>query len=261
MSLEPETIAVVTLTRKRPHLLGRAIASVAAQTCSAMVQQHLIAIDDCVKTRRLLEGIIGLPASVSWLFFPRCPADCSGPRRSAVIRNSCVQRLDQSTWISFLDDDNEFEPEHLESLWLCARESGCRAVYSWLQMFQIDGRPFIEPRDPWTRDSEQARAVYKRMVERGVRSPGSNIFRDRADSLNTPDPVRSVDTSTWLLRRDLLVEMPIPEDYSQADWDSMTTEDDKFLAKLIETGEPIRCSRRATLRYYLGGYSNTRQLP
>ena len=253
-----ERIAVVTLTRRRPHLLRRAISSVAAQVCS-VPSLHFVAIDDCPPTAAMLESCSDLPRNFDFALLPREPLDRSGPARSAILRNACVRRL-AVDWISFLDDDNEIEPDHLESLWRCAHATGCRAVHSWLHMFHSDGRPFLDEMDPWTRDPEAAREKFRRMVTLGVRSPGSNLFRDRADPKGAENPVRTVDTSAWLLRRDLLLEAPVPEQYSDSDWETMTTEDDKLLAQLIERGEPTACSRRATLRYYLGGYSNTGRL-
>jgi len=252
-----ERITVITLTRGRPNLLLRAINSVHAQQCSVPID-HFIAIDDCEETRLMLSQKKDLPANLSWNFIARRQSDTSGPGRSAVIRNQYVRQQVNATWISFLDDDNEFEPNHLESLLLCARKSGCRAVHSWLKMFYPDGRPFIEERDPWTCDEEMARIVYHAMVAKGVCVPGTNIFRDRADPLDVSDPVRSVDTGEWLFTRQLLMEIPFPEGYSEKDWYEMQTEDDKLLDRLIEFGEPIACSRQPTLKYYLGGYSNTR---
>jgi hypothetical protein len=84
------------------------------------------------------------------------------------------------------------------------------------------------------------------------------VFKDRADPLDHPDPVRSVDTSAWLLARSLLLEIPFRDDFTDLDGETRTGEDDKLLADLINRREPIACSHKATLRYYLGGYSNNR---
>jgi len=253
----PAEVTVITLTRGRPHLLPRAIASVAGLCCSVPVD-HLIVIDDCVPTRRWLEQA-ELRPRVKWQFAPRSRGAVSGPGRSAILRNAAVRQL-SSRWLAFLDDDNEFEPDHLESLVQCALRTGSPATHSWLQMFHLDGRPFTEPRDPWTANAAESRQIYERMVRKGVRVPGSNVFRDRCDPSGTPDPVRSIDTGEWLLERQLLLRVPFTEQYDDADWAAMTSEDDKLLAALLSAGVQIGCSGRATLRYYLGGYSNTRIL-
>jgi hypothetical protein len=66
-----------------------------------------------------------------------------------------------------------------------------------------------------------------------------------------------IDTSAWLLARNLLVETPFREDFSPADADSKRGEDDKLLEDLLERRVRIVCSELPTLRYYLGGYSNS----
>ncbi len=197
---------------------------------------------------------------VSWTFERRGPGVRSGPARSAVLRNRCVQHVRTSKWISFLDDDNEYEPAHLESLLRCARAASCRAVHSWVRVFHPDGRPFTAPAHPWEEDPHASRATYEDLVRKGVRVPFSNVFRDRADPLGVNDPVRDVDTSAWLLQRDLLLECPFTEEYNARDWETMNTEDRKLVVDLVDRREPIVCTSKATLRYYLGGYSNTRRL-
>ena len=185
----------------------------------------------------------------------RDPGDTSGPLRSAMIRNRGV-RAAAGKWIAFLDDDNEFEPDHLTSLVTLGEESGLRAVHSWLKMLNCDGTPHITDTDPWRKDPEASRRRWVWAVAKGVRAPGSHVFRDRCDPLDEPDPVRSVDTGEWLLRRDLLIDLPLPVTYPTGG-DAIVSEDDRYMEELLRFGEPIGCSARPTLRYYLGGYSNT----
>lgn len=249
-----KTVAVITITRKRPKLLRRAIASVQAQVCSAPLR-HIVIIDDCEETRMSMELAGDLPGTLSWRCIPRSAGDKSGPGRSAVIRNAGV-RMVGSEWISFLDDDNEFEDNHIESLLDCARRNACRAVHAHMRVFLREGRPFVSEYNPWTRDSNKAREVYEWMVLKGIRTPGSNVFKDRTDPFDCPDPVRSVDTNEWLFARRLLLEVPFCEEYSVEDLELLRTEDDKLLEQLIQRQEPIACTGRATLKYYLGGYSN-----
>jgi glycosyltransferase involved in cell wall biosynthesis len=248
------SITVITLTRNRPEQLRRAIESVRNQVCSHPVQ-HLVLVDACERTVQALESWTGLPGNLEWLAMERSPGDCSGPGRSSRLRNFGVRRA-ESDWIAFLDDDNEWEPDHLEGLITCALQTGVRAVHSHLQIFHADGTPYREPLSPWGRDPEEARAKYQEMVRLGVYTPGSNVFKDRADPLGHPDPVRSVDTGEWLLARPLLLEVPFRDQFTAEDGLNLTGEDDKLLSDLIARGEPIACNGRATLRYYLGGYSN-----
>ncbi|OFW55840.1 MAG: hypothetical protein A2Y75_05345 [Candidatus Solincola sediminis] len=47
-----------------------------------------------------------------------------------------------SPWVAFLDDDDEFKPQHLEQLVVEAEESGADFVYSWFETFPIGRDPF-----------------------------------------------------------------------------------------------------------------------
>jgi glycosyltransferase involved in cell wall biosynthesis len=250
----PESITVITISRHRPELLARAVASVRAQRCGVPIE-HVTIIDDCAASADLLRKL-EREAPVRWELAPRTGEDSSGPRRLAALRNQAVAAAG-SRWISFLDDDNEFLPGHLETLAECARSTGSRAVHSHMQLFTKDGRPYLEERMPWWPDPVGGRDLYQVLRAQGVFEPGSNIVRDRADPLGTQDPVRSVDTGEWLLERSLLLECPFSAEYSEEDWGCMRTEDDKLLEALIERGISIRCTGKATLKYYLGGYSNS----
>lgn len=93
-------VAVVTATYQRPELLSRSVSSVLAQTADDLV---VVVVDD---------GGGGLPP---------LPAD---PRLSVVSLSRNINvlgivlnvgiRLSQSRYVAFLDDDNEWEPDHLQ---------------------------------------------------------------------------------------------------------------------------------------------------
>lgn len=258
VSVTPErrtavAVTVVTITRTRPALLARALASAQTQSPPGGFE-HLVVADDCEDTHALLRGR-ELPGNVRWLLAGRGPGEVSGPGRSSRLRNMAV-RISESPWIAFLDDDNEWEPDHLTSLLECARRTGHRAVHSQLRMFHPDGTPYLEQLDPWTADEDAARAEYARMRARGVVAPGTCVRRDRLDPLGAPDPVVSVDTGEWLLARELLLRMPFRDDFDAADEAARTGEDDKLAADLRRAREPVSCTGLPTLRYYLGGYSN-----
>lgn len=252
-------VTVVTLTRNRPHLLERALRSVQRQDLDAPFR-HLVVIDDCHETYTFLRSREPLPANVRWLLAGRGPGDVSGPGRSARLRNMAV-RASRAPWIGFLDDDNEWEPDHLSSLLECAGRTGHRAVHSHLRMLNADGSPYLEPREPWARDPAEGRAQWARMRAKGVVSPGGCVRRDRLDPPGTEDPVVSVDTGEWLLARELLLEVPFRDVYDAHDEAESIGEDDKLAMDLRARAEPVSCTGRATLRYYLGGYSNNFSLP
>lgn len=255
IGLTENAITVVTVTRGRESLLRRATDSVQRQNYLGPIS-HLVVIDDCIKTKSFLEGNCNLSSNVIWHWVSRESGEKSGPERLAKLRNYAVQ-LSKTRWISFLDDDNEFEPNHLSSLLECAIQSGCGAVHSQRKLFWADGTPYLEHRWPWSRDKSEGTQIYHELVAKGVLKPGSNIERDRCDPLDHPDPVRIVDTGEWLFDRSLLLHYPFCEEYTYEDWLSITTEDDKLLQCLVKNRVPIISTEIPTLRYYLGGYSNT----
>jgi glycosyltransferase involved in cell wall biosynthesis len=241
-----ERITVITLTRNRPLLVQRAIRSVRSQQTRDRVH-HVILIDDCPQTR---DALSDPPPGVEVRYEPRQPHEVSGPSRSSRLRNLGVLRSTDA-WIAFLDDDNEWAPDHLETLMQCARREGARAVHSSVSLHNRDGSPYLEPRWPWARDPGEAERIYREHVAKGICVPGSNVVHDRPGRHDEP-----ADTSSWLLARQLLLDVPFEEHFSRADAEGLIGEDDKLFRALLRRGEPIGCTHRATLRYYLGGYSN-----
>lgn len=62
-------------------------------------------------------------------------------------------------WVAFLDDDDEFEPFHLEALTEAAVETGADYVYSW---FTVVGGTDPFPQHfgrPWDRDNPRATTI------------------------------------------------------------------------------------------------------
>lgn len=246
---EPQTITAVTLTRRRPALVQRAMRSVRAQRTGHAVR-HLVLVDDCQDTMATLQPLAGRWPNAEIRYMPRKADETSGPGRSSRLRNWSA-RHSTSRWIAFLDDDNEWLPDHLELLVRCAVEHGVRAAHSHVRLMNRDGTPYLEPLWPWAHDAEEARAIYQDYAAKGICTPGSNIVRDRPGFFDEP-----VDTSAWLLARTLLLEVPFEDDFSATDADNRIGEDDKLFWSLVGRGEPLACSGTATLKYYLGGYSN-----
>lgn len=253
------SVTVVTLTRGRINLLKRAIYSVNCQDYSGLIK-HLVIIDDCPTTRNFLETSFDLPDNLIWNFIDRVKEEKSGPTRVARLRNYAVEAA-TTKWISFLDDDNEFESDHISSLISCAKRTGYDAVHSHMKIFWRNGEPYLEPRLPWCRDIKEGKRQYAELSTMGIFQSGSNIVKDRADPLAHPHPVRTVDMGEWLLKRALLLKYPFCTEYNIEDWKNVITEDDKLMQTLIENRVPITCTEQPTLRYYLGGYSNNFESP
>ena len=248
-------ITVITVTRSRPVLLLRAIESVRRQDYRGHLR-HLVLVDDCPATTAVLQTVVRQVPHLSWRSMSREPGEQSGPHRLARLRNLAV-RIARTPWVAFLDDDNQYEECHLSSLLACALATGVPAVHSERTLHRPDGSPYLEPRMPWKRDHAEGRRVYRELLDKGVFVPGSNVVHDRADPLDHPDPAQMVDTSEWLFARDLLLRIPFCERYSLSDWEQMIPEDNKLLRRLVAERVPIASSRLPTLRYCLGGYSNS----
>jgi glycosyltransferase involved in cell wall biosynthesis len=243
----------VTITRRRPDLLWkRCIGSVKAQIHKA---NHLVVIDDCEATAATFAN--HRTAGLNSVFMPRSEADRTGPGRSSRLRNWAV-RATVSEWIAFLDDDNEWEPLHLRTLLDTARISGVDAAHSERIVLLPSGEPWLDDVWPWSSSDEEGRKIYAQMAALGVVSRGEPFIRDRADEIGCPEPYRGVDTNAWLFKRDLLLTHPWAEAYSREHEDALAGEDDVLLAGLVESGVRVASSRKATLRYFLGGYSNNR---
>ncbi len=250
-----DSITVVTLTRKRTKLLKRAMASVQQQDYSGLIV-HMVIVDDCTGAKAFLEKVRDLPDTFIWHWMPRSPKEQSGLRRIAMLRNHAVQ-MAQTRWISFLDDDNEFEPTHLSSLVACAMRTGYQAVHSQRKLYWSDGTPYLESRLPWCRDRDKGKQLYTSLCAEGIMQSGSNVMRDKAIPWNDPKPVTNVvDTGDWLLERTLLLQYPFCIEYTDEDWANLVGEDDKLLQCLVKNKIPIACTELATLKYYLGGISN-----
>ncbi|WP_441246867.1 glycosyltransferase family 2 protein [Kitasatospora sp. McL0602] len=118
-------VATVIPTYRRPEGLRRAVASALAQTVR---DQLVVVVDDGA-------GLPELPAD------PRLVA-VSLARNCAVagvVRNVGI-RLTSSRYVAFLDDDNEWEPDHLaQALARLEAPGGPDAVYTALRRVHPDG--------------------------------------------------------------------------------------------------------------------------
>jgi len=255
----PALVSVVTLTKDRPDALLRAVTSVA---CQAGVRvQHVVIGDDCgylsdeSYRSKLLARFPGvLLRDVRAARHPALPTGYL-PARLAYLRNLGTS-LSEGEFVAQLDDDNVFGPDHLLSLVkaLDARPDA-EAAHSWRRVLNPDGTPFaFEGRDPWHPVADERSLSYRRLLGFGVFVDGSNEVRDTlvADG----HVVARVDTSEYLARRTLLERIPFPEVYSRWRRKLGYTEDVAFSHELVKQKVVVVKSERATLDYYLGGYSN-----
>lgn len=117
-------VTTVVPTFRRPELLVSAVSSALAQT----VTDHLVVVvddgggmvPDLPRDDRLVK------VSLS-----------RNTKRLGLVRNVGI-RLSQSQYVAFLDDDNEWRPDHL-AVALQALEAGSDMVYTALERFRADG--------------------------------------------------------------------------------------------------------------------------
>jgi glycosyltransferase involved in cell wall biosynthesis len=60
---------------------------------------------------------------------------------AAHTRNRALEGA-STEWIAFLDDDDEWYPHHLQTLALCAEQTGADVVFPWFNTSPLDHDPF-----------------------------------------------------------------------------------------------------------------------
>lgn len=248
------TVTVVTPTRDRPDLLLRAMASVAAQT--GVRTEHIVVGDQCPwlarpQSRRLLAARFPAATIVD------APRRTDGylPAHLARLRNLGIRR-GRGDYTAHLDDDNVFHPEHLSSLVAALEaEDGAEAAHSWRRLLTADGHEFVpDGADPWHPDPAGRAEAYERLRKAGVFVPGSPIVHDELRAGGRI--LARVDTSEYLVRRSLHDRIPFPERFNRWQQRLEITEDLAFSHALIRARVVVARSERATVDYYMGGYSN-----
>lgn len=244
--LRKDSITVIIVTRNRPTLLKRAIASVLMQTYQKV--DLLVLVDDSPETLTMLEQEYANNPKIKWLHAKRDEESESGPKRLAFLRNYAISQV-VTEYFSFLDDDNEFYPCHLEKLLQFVKSTGCEAVHSYREVLYNNGEPYLEMFSPWGRNLAQRREKYLELVAGGVVTPGSNIWKDKFGV--------TVDMNVWLFETKLFEKISFPTNYSAKDWDDVIPEDAKLMALMKNKGIVVDTNALPTVKYYLGGYSNS----
>lgn len=245
MNNELPIITVITVTKNRPNLLERAIKTVKEQTYNNI--KHLIIIDDCPSTLKMLEEKYKNDCNISWEYHEREKNDKSGPNILAKLRTDAIHKIGKG-WFSFLDDDNEFYPEHIQKLYDFAIKNNCDAVHSYREVMYKDGTPYLKEEWPWGRTLEKKIEVYNQMLSAGVVERKSNIWHDKFGY--------TVDTNVWLLRAELFDNKMIQREYTEEDYNECRPEDEKMMELLMKNNIKVMCNKEVTVKYYLGGYSN-----
>ena len=245
MKASDSIVTVVTVTKNRPQLLQRAINSVKKQTLSNVL--HYIVIDDCKSTLEMLNNNYLEDSNIMWDFYSIGDMIPPGPCRLSALRNKAITSI-KTTYVSFLDDDNEFYPEHLEQLLEFARNEKCDAVHSYREILYNDGKPYLENLSPWGHSIQQRAEKYKELLEHKIATPGSNVWCDKYGV--------TIDTNLWLIRTSLLQCIKFPIDYTEDDYANITPEDAKIMQAMKSQNVVVKTNQKVSVKYYLGGYSN-----
>lgn len=240
-------ISVLTVTR-RCNALGRCLESVGCQDYAGAIE-HVIVADDQPQVHHLLRQVTARAARTI-INIPREPGDVDGPVRLATLRNRAVTFAGHEL-VTFLDDDNVWDPSHLSSLQSLLTATRADLVHSERLLFTSDGRPYLCPEYPWARDPDERRKIYKEYVQVGIMARGSHRLRDRMGMTHS-----CVDLGEWLFPCPFLLAHPFEPTYSISDWQRIIVEDAKLSRSIAASGAKIVSTGQPTLRYFLGGYSN-----
>jgi glycosyltransferase involved in cell wall biosynthesis len=247
-------VSVVTPTCVRTDLLLRTVRSVQQQDYPNI--EHIIVGDHHPTLLALRERILSINprARIENLL---TPANIFYPAQRASIARNYGISIAEGDYIAHMDDDNQMERDHVSRLVSVLEREGASAAHSWRKLFTADGLPCELITYPWAVGSSLADHVFDELVKAGICVPGSSEVRDQ---MTTPegDPILHVDTSEWLIRKEVHRRIRFPERYTLRQVIQHQTEDFLLATAFYQQGVKVVSSERATLLYYLGGYSNER---
>lgn len=247
------SICVITFCVDRAVKLFNCIKSVLDQTVSCSIR-HIV-LSERVDLLRHDPHLNSLKDLVIWHKLNGKPHTGFSSSRMAKLRQYALSLVNEP-FVCFLDDDNEFSPEHLMTLKKIIDNNKLDAAYSWRELHEIEGMPFKGDRYPWHPNHEIADKLYNWCVKNRVITPGEAIVRDGPIEDPSPYNVSTVDMNEWLFRTDRLRSIGFVDNFTFEEIANMTGEDDKLLTSMIGAKLKFACSYRPTIRYHLGGVSN-----
>lgn len=270
-----EGVSIITVTNK-PDRITRVLDQISAQIGSFPIQ-FIIVVDghpidneaeaiekkfrEIKKTNPKIFGkIIGKEAQNKRYLFEKL----------GTLRNVGFCHAKGNT-VAYWDDDNEWEPNHLLSLFeILQKNPKLGLTYSWRRMVKPDMTPYFIQKNhyPWVAVSalqckgvspEAASAhLYSIYEKEGIMTADSDIVKDKHGYGEKGDQ-SCVDTGEWLLRRDQLMRHRIyfSESFSPLQEAANLSDDRVFIERILAAGLPSQCSEKPTLHYCFGnGISN-----
>lgn len=161
---------------------------------------------------------------------------------AAPTRNEAWQRAEHE-WVAFLDDDDQFRPNHIEALLNCAEQTGADLVYPWFNILDNAGNDMTE-RDP-------LRLVVDGKMTSPFGQPFGDAHRHELLHRNNFIPV------TVLVRRALLEEVggfPRP---NTPEWPENCCEDWGLWRRLLAVGATFAHHPERTWFWYWHGLNTS----
>ncbi len=129
-------ISVILISRRMPALLARALQSVLAQTCDDL--EAIVVVED--SDRQTLQALQSIESDKVKI------KSISGSLTPGKSRNIAIQEA-RGEWIAFLDDQDEWRPEKLETQIQAAQQAlNSHFIFSCRLTGRLGGKEFIWPR-------------------------------------------------------------------------------------------------------------------
>lgn len=253
---QSDSVSVIILTKDRKEKLLRAINSVLKQDFKDDIEILLIG-DSCDYLESI--GHLKLPKNITLkkynIILDKSTFKNTVVQRVSTLRNMAL-KLASKNCISFLDDDNAWEINHLSTLMDTMQFYQCKATYSWRQLFRNNGKPWIPTTWPWKGSDFPQKKLLEIYKTLGMLDSKSNILKDQFQAIYNRRDFATIDMGAWLFKKEIFQVLSFQTEYSAEEVKCSVTEDDILLKDLKKFNFLVYPSQKATLKYHLGGYSN-----
>jgi len=218
------TVAVVTATTGHEKLVN-CLRSVQRQTYAQI--EHFVVVDGPEWQERVQEAITQVQPFVRPVHVVQLPQATGRNNWSGHRIYGALPYLVNSEYVAYLDDDNWFDPDHVESLMSAIRQTQSRWAFSLRKICDIGG---------------------KLVTLDNCESLGNlhHVFHNK--------DLFHIDTNCYLLHRELAVECS-PIWYRKGRWPQGKPGPDTLVCHALLKRHPQTCtSRNHTVNYTVGGH-------